>query len=130
LAAPAFAASASGTTQVQINVAADSSFTVPAACTLTYGVDFARFPGPCAASSYSVRTTKAGGTGSVLLPTAADWAGANSGPTLEEIGRASCREGEAGGAGAVNAGPTQIAGTGTNYDVATAMGANAPANRV
>ena len=127
LAAPAFAAS--GTTQVQINVAADASISVPATCTLTTAGAFAIYSGTCAASSYSVRTTKAGGTGSILLSTAADWAGVNSGPTLADVFRFT-NAGNAGGAGTLNAGPTQIAATGTNYNVITAMGANAHANNV
>ena len=74
----ASANAATGTTQVQINVAADASISVPATCTLTTAGAFAQYAGACAASSYSVRTTKVGGTGSVLLSTAADWAGAMS----------------------------------------------------
>ena|SRR5947207_201936 len=130
LAAPAFAASASGTTQVQINVAADASISVPATCTLTTAGAFAQYAGACAASSYSVRTTKVGGTGSILLATAADWAGANSGPTLAGDVFRFTNAGNAGGPGTLNAGPTQIAATGTNYNVVTAMGANAHANSV
>jgi len=128
--APAFAASATGTTQVQINVAADASISVPATCVLTTAGGFAQFAGTCAASSYSVRTTKAGGTGSIVLSTAADWAGANTGPTLAGDVFNFTNAGNAGGPGTLNAGPTRIAATGTNYNVVTGMGANAHANNV
>ena len=129
IATPAFAVTASGTTQVQITVAADASIAVPATCTLTTAGGFAIYSGTCAASSYSVRTTKAGGTGSIVLSTAADWAGANSGPTLADVFNFT-NSGNAGGPGTLNAGPTRIAATATNYNVITAMGANAHANNV
>src|SRR5207244_8564673 len=123
-------ASASGTTQVQINGAADASISVPATRTLTTAGTFGQYSSGCAASSYSVRTTKVGGTGSVLLSTAADWAGANSGPTLAgdvfrftKIGRAACR-------GRLHAAPAAVATTGTNYNVLTATGATAHATSV
>ncbi len=125
--APAYAAT--GTTQVSVTVAADASISVPATCTLTTAGAFATYSGTCAASSYSVRTTKAGGTGSIVLSTAADWAGVNSGPTLADAFHFT-NAGNAGGPGTLNAGPTQIAATATNYNVITAMGANAHANNV
>ena len=78
---------------------------------------------------YRKAHSKAGGTGSIVLSTAADWAGANSGPTLADAFNFT-NSGNAGGPGMLNAGPTQIAAIATNYSVITAMGPNAHANNV
>jgi hypothetical protein len=124
----ASAASASGTTNVQITVAADASITVPATCTLTTAGAFANYSGSCA-STYSVRTAKAGGTGQIQLAASSDWV-ANSGgtgPTLAGDNLSFTISGNS-GPGTENSTSTRIAATATNYNVITAMGANAHGN--
>jgi hypothetical protein len=120
--APAYAAS--GTTQVSVTVGPDASITVPATCTLTTAGAFANYLGFCG-SSFSVRTTKVGGDGSITLSTAADWA-AGAGGTGPTLAGDVFNFGIASGIlfGTVNAGPTRIAATATPYNVITAMGAN------
>ena len=129
LAAPASAVTANGTTQVQIAVAADASITVPATCTLVTAGAFAQYAGACA-STYSVRTTKVGGTGQIQLQAPADWVpntGGSVGPTIAGDNFSFSISGNT-GPGAQNGVSTRIAALATNYNVITAMGANAHAN--
>ena len=127
--APAFAATANGTTNVQIVVAADASITVPATCTLTTAGAFANYTGTCA-NTYSVRTLKVGGTGQIQLAASSDWLPntvGSAGPTLAGDNLSFTISGNT-GVGTQNAVSTRIAATATNYNVITAMGANAHAN--
>ena len=128
-AGPALAATAQGTTNVQIVVAADASITVPATCTLTTTGGFANYTGSCG-STYSVRTAKSGGTGQIQLAASSDWLPntvGSVGPTLAGDNLSFTISGNT-GPGTENSTLTRIAATGTNYNVITAMGANAHAN--
>jgi hypothetical protein len=124
----AYALTASGTTSVQIAVAADASITVPATCTLTTAGAFAAYSGSCN-SNYSVRTTKAGGTGQIQLQAPTDWTavGGGAGPKIAVDNLSFTISGNT-GVGTQNGVATQIAALATSYNVITAMGANAHAN--
>lgn len=124
--APAFAATSN--TNVQIVVGADASISVPATCTLTTAGAFANWTGVCTAS-YSVRTTKVGGTGSITLAASTDWVatGGGAGPLLATDNLSFTASSNT-GPGTANGTLTRIAATGTSYNVVTAMGANAHAN--
>jgi len=127
--ATASAASANGTTNVQITVAADATITVPATCTLTSAGAFANYSGSCA-STYSVRTAKVGGTGQIQLAASSDWVPntvGSVGPTLAGDNLSFTISGNT-GPGTENSTLTRIAATATNYNVITAMGANAHGN--
>lgn len=126
--APASAVTATSNTNVQIVVGADASISVPATCSLTSAGAFANWTGVCTAT-YSVRTTKVGGAGSITLAASTDWVatGGGSGPTLAADNLSFTASGNT-GPGAANGVLTRIAATGTSYNVVTAMGANAHAN--
>lgn len=129
LCGPALAATATGTTNVQIVVAADASITVPATCTLTTAGGFANYAGSCA-NTFSVRTLKVGGTGQIQLAASSDWLPntvGSLGPTLAADDLSFTVSGYA-GPGTENGASTRIAATATNYNVITGMGANAHAN--
>jgi beta-lactam-binding protein with PASTA domain len=128
LTAPAGAVTATGTTSVQITVAADASITVPATCTLTTAGAFASYTGTCL-NTYSVRTTKVGGTGQIQLQAPADWTAVagGSGPKIATDNLSFTISGNT-GPGTQNAVLTQIAALATSYNVITAMGANAHAS--
>jgi hypothetical protein len=126
-ASPALAASATSTTTVSITVAADAKISVcGATTTLTSAGAFADFLGNCVIT-YSLRTLKVGGSGSIVLEATTNWvAGAGgSGPV---VGTDSFGFTTSGNTGPGTSNNGSINAVLAPQNVITAIGANAHAN--
>ncbi len=124
-AVPALAASANASTTVSVTVAAAAQVSVNATTTLSYVGTFptGSYNGQSTVT-FSCRTTKVGGDGSITLSaTAATWtaAGGGSGPTVAELSYSS-GAGTYAGAGSYVGTTTVQNGVETN--VVTGLGAN------
>jgi len=112
-----------GTTTVTANVAADASITVSTPTNLTAGVAFAPFTGSTTVT-FSIRTTKVGGSGSITLQ-AAEFT--TAGGPLVSAGNLTYSCSGTPSVGTKCAGPI-TASTATATTVLSAVGADAKAN--
>jgi hypothetical protein len=121
------AATATSTTTVSITVAADAKISVcGATTTLSTAGAFADYLGNCLIT-YSIRTTKVGGSGSIVLEATTNWVagGGGSGPVIPADSFTFTTSGNT-GPGTSNNG--SINAVLAQQNVITAIGANAHAN--
>lgn len=126
-ASPALAASANATTTVSITVAADAKISVcGATTTLSTAGAFADYLGSCVVT-YSLRTTKVGGSGSITLAATTNWA-AGAGGAGPVIGTDAFSFTTTANTGPGTSNNGSINAVLANQNVITAIGANAHAN--
>lgn len=126
-ASPMLAASATSTTTVSITVAADARISVcGATTTLTSAGAFADYLGNCVIT-YSLRTLKVGGSGSIQLEATTNWV-AGAGGAGPVIGTDAFTFTTSGNTGPGTSNNGSINAVLAQQNVITAIGANAHAN--
>src|SRR5215468_4683354 len=120
----AFAVTSTGTTTVTATIAADASITISSPTNLTTTGAFASFTGSTTVT-FSIRTTRVGGSGSIVLQATSDFAPAGGPLVANNNLTYTCSGSPSVGSPCVG---TITASTGSTTNVVTGIGADAKAN--